>query len=58
MRKPTERQQFIIDLRKSGKTLDEIGILYHQRFKTKVKMPRERVRMILAQYGIEYTRNG
>lgn len=36
-----------------GKTLDQIGTAYQRRFDTKQKLPRERIRMILAQFGKE-----
>lgn len=49
----TERQRFIVDLRKQGKKLDEIGILYQQRFGTKQKLSRERIRSILAYFGLQ-----
>lgn len=52
MRSPTERQTFIVLKRKEGKTLEEIGILYQREFKTKANLPREKVRQVLAGFGM------
>lgn len=51
-RKITERQQFVIDLRKKGKSLDEIGIAYQKQFGTKQKLCREKIRDILSMFGM------
>jgi hypothetical protein len=48
---PTERQRFIIDARESGMKLNDIKSAYEKQFG--VKIMRERIRSILAQFGKE-----
>jgi DNA-binding transcriptional MerR regulator len=48
MKKSTERQKFIIDLRRKGFSLKQIACEYEKKYC--VKLSRERIRQILAAH--------
>lgn len=47
-RKPTERQKFVVELAEKGLPFDQIGLKYQERFGTKEKLSRQKIRMMIA----------
>jgi hypothetical protein len=48
----TERQEFIVNMRRSGKSLQQIATAYQKRYKTKQKPSRTNLADTLAMFGL------